>query len=241
MNFLISGKLGDFIHQLYVVKYYSYNNEINLYYSPNFLEGLDYNGSFNNLKLLVDRQSYINSFDYFNDQLIDVNLTDFRYNKKINTLGWTDLLIDTYGIKKLDSLSWIDTDKNLDYNNKIIIHRSQQKHNVNFPWGKIIDKYKKDIIFISIDENDYNSFPYKNDISFVKVDNIYELSIIINSCKLFIGNQSMPFALSHSLNIPRIVEISEMNHFFWYVHELKYYDNLNYYYNDQLVKITLID
>jgi hypothetical protein len=246
MNILISGKLGDFIHTLYVAKYYSYENEINLYYSSEFLEGLDFVGSFNNLKPLVDRQKYIKTFDFYNDQIIDINLTDFRYNKNINNLGWTDLLIDTHRIKKLDTLSWLETDINEDFKNNVIIHRSLKYSDTSFPWKRIIDKYNNDIIFVSTDEYEYNSFIYNKNIKFLKVNNIYDLSVIINSCKLFVGNQSMPFAIASSLNKNRILEINKFEYdiltkHMWYIGESKYYDNLNYYYNDELVKIILFD
>lgn len=245
MNFLTSGKLGDFIHTLYVVKYYSLNNNnINLHYHSKFLEGLDLIGSFNSLKSLADKQPYINSFKIYDDVIpIDVNLTDFRYNHNINNFGWTDLLIDTHRMNKKNCLdwikSWIETDIDERYQNKIIIHRSNKKmKNETFPWKKLLGRYRNenDIIFVSFDEQEFNSFLREYDeknIEFVKVNNMYELSVIINSCKLFIGNQSMPFCMASALNKDRVVEICGEYHLYdkwnWYIDECKYYNNLIYY------------
>ena len=245
MNFLISGKLGDFIHMLYVVKYfYLNNNSINLFYHPCFLEGLDLYKSFDNLKPLVEKQSYIDSFSIYNNELIDINLSDFRYNLNINNFGWTDFLINTFRIKKLDYLSWIESDLNDKYKGKAVIHRSLKNQNPNFPWEEVLKKYKEKLIFVSIDENEYNLFQYNKDIEFIKADNMYDLSVIINSSDLFIGNQSMPFALASALNKNRILEVNKNeqqlreNHR-WYMDECKYYDNLHYYWNDEINNLTI--
>ena len=65
----------------------------------------------------------------------------------------------------------------------------------------------QDIIFVGLD-SEYQSF--KNMYSFepkrVNVKDALHMAQIINSCRLFIGNQSMAFAIAEQLKVPRILE-----------------------------------
>lgn len=238
MNLYTSGKLGDFIQTLIVAKYYSKFDKIDLFYGEQFLEGLDWFRSFSNLEKVTNRQPYINGFNLYRGENIDINLTDFRFDIDLNNLGVTDLFKKVYKIK--EDIIFIDTDKNEQYSNNIIIHRSRFKNNENFPWRFIIDKYKDDIIFISDNKEDFDNFKYDG-IKFLKTENIYDASIIINSCKMFIGNESMPAVLAHSLDKPRLIEIHNSSHrLHWYPDEIKYSNNINFYYDDNYKKNNLI-
>lgn len=239
MNLYASGKLGDFIQSLIVAKFYSKFYPINLFYGQQFLEGLDLIESFNNLKNLTLKQKYINSFSLYNNEYIDINLTDFRFDKDLNNIGVTDLYKKVYKIN--EDIKFIDSDFNEKYFDKIIIHRSIYKNNNNFPWRYIIEKYKDSIIFISNNYADFHNFNHM-ELNFELMKDIYETSIAINSCKMFIGNESMPAVLAHSLDKPRIIEIHNMQHRrHWYPDEIKYSNNINFYYDDEYKKMNLIN
>jgi len=240
MNIYTSGKLGDFIHTLYVVKYYSQFDKINVYYGSEFLEGLDLYESFNNLYDFVISQSYVNSFQIYNNEWIDVNTCDFRYHEDIDKIGFTDLFLKTFNIKKIKN-NYLESEYDNKYKDIIIIHRSVYKYNDNFPWENILNKFENKL-FVSINYNDYLNFPYKNNLNYLKIENIKILSKIINSCKLFIGNESLPFAIAHGLDKPRIVEIHSSDHRkHWYPDEIKYSNNINFYFNENLQKMNLIN
>ena len=44
------------------------------------------------------------------------------------------------------------------------------------------------------------------DLRFQPVTNFLEMAGIINSCKLFIGNQSFPFSIAEALKVTRLLE-----------------------------------
>ena len=45
------------------------------------------------------------------------------------------------------------------------------------------------------------------DLRFKPVTDFLEMAIIVNSCKLFIGNQSFPFALAEAMKVKRLLEV----------------------------------
>ena len=59
------------------------------------------------------------------------------------------------------------------------------------------------------------------------------MAAAMNGCKLFIGNQSMPFTIASALDIPRVCELHHASAEF-YTGEHKYSDNISWFLNNDI-------
>lgn len=90
---------------------------------------------------------------------------------------------------------------------EVLLHRSPRYHNDNFPWARVVQKYGPRAAFVGLpEEHDvfcrtYGLVPY------VPTPDLLALAEIINGCRLFIGNQSAPFAIAEGLKKPVVLEV----------------------------------
>lgn len=233
LNMISGGRLGDFIHQLYVpaIIHYKYQIKTNLYISEigdYFSYGLK--NTFDELYDTVIQQEYINKFEIYDNQHIDVDLSYWRNNN--HQVCWTQKLSKIY-LKEEDrnikNFQIIKNIRNIEkYNNSLIINRSldSRRHSSNDLYIKYIHEYEKEnSFFIYTDVNQYVNFPHKNLVQPLYIDNIQNLFEIINSCSLFCGNLSAPMAIAYALMKNIVCEIGYVDGDS-YKNEKKYYDNI---------------
>jgi len=233
LNMISGGKLGDFIHQLYIpaIIYNVYNIKTNLYISEigdRFSFGLE--NTFNELHDIISKQEYINTFEIYNNQNINFNLSFWRNENP--QLCWTEKLSSIYlqsANFNIRNFQIIKNVKNIKkYNNSLIINRSldHRRHSANDLYIKYIHEYgKENSFFIYTDVNQYVNFPHKNLVQPLYIDNIQDLFEIINSCSLFCGNLSAPMAIAYALMKNIVCEIGYVDGDS-YKNETKYYDNI---------------
>lgn len=90
---------------------------------------------------------------------------------------------------------------------KIIINRTSRYQNPMIHYWFLKD-YAKDLIFTGLPE-EHAEFcrQWELDIPLLKVNDFLELAVTMASCRYFIGNQSMCFALAEAMKIPRVLEV----------------------------------
>lgn len=247
INFITGGAIGDVIHQLYIVKNLCEinNDKANLFLvdsSYQIEHCIDYHTSlektYKDLYNLIIHQKYINCFrilpktdvGHFLKKTDFINLAKWRVAKYEN---WSNLLSKEYNFKIPEEYPWIFLNKKIEnLSNTNVIHRSTRRHNNEFDWNKCIESFSGDTIFISSNEQEYVDFCRVNStIPFYKYEDIYDLALILNSCKLFIGNQSSPFALANGLDILRVCELY-YNSYEFYIGEEKYSENISWFFQD---------
>ena len=258
-NFLMCGKLGDFLHAMFAVKHICYNNNIkaNVYmYDIGWEFGI--NRTFNELLPIMLKQDYINSFNILESYEIDPIQTP-QYNTPLNvfdtkliadgyidlgsyirspllyTTCWSELYSKTYDFKINSEYKWISYDKiNSDLQGKILIQRKANvMQNVRFPYDTIIEQYgKENIIFISSTESDYDEFLYKDGIEFYKVTTLDEWFTAINSAGLIIANLSAPAVIAHAMDKQRIIELPDRADAIHCIGEERYSSNIFWYLNE---------
>lgn len=242
INYIAGGKTGDLLHTLMVVKYHydKYGKKGNLYITQG---GTNYGGDnfslplekvYEDLNYLIEYQDYINSFEIYQGQKIDINLNDWRNSPLLYKTNWIDLLCNTYNVEPVLK-NWLDYLKVDDYKDYTIIHRSLQRHNPLFPWNEILEKEK--CLFITTNSLEADIFKSKYPIDTQVVNSISELALVINSGKKFVGNMSAPLALAHALGKHRLAELSS-NDQIHYLNDQKYLDNY-WYIKDGESKIPL--
>ena len=70
---------------------------------------------------------------------------------------------------------------------------------------RFLKKYP-DKLFVGIEKEYEDMRQVLPDLKFQPVSDFLEMATIINSCKLFIGNQSFPFSIAEALKTTRLLE-----------------------------------
>lgn len=103
------------------------------------------------------------------------------------------------------SKPWIEIAPDDSLQDTIVVNRTARSRNENINY-KFLRGHK--VIFVGhVDE--YEKFGIENelpDLIYLETRNLLELAIAIRSCKFFIGNQSLCFALAEAMKVPRILE-----------------------------------
>lgn len=234
LNYVIGGRLGDFLHLLYVVmcKYETTGAKGHIYMTNDPKWGGDHFGqnyiqTYNELYDIVMDQPYIESFSILTNQQVnfDLNLNDFRRSPVAFKSQWFELLSKTFNhpiIKK----PWIQlSDRYYDpkYKDMVLVHRVPHSYRHIPQFIPILSQILKSnrCLFITCNEQEYSEFPLSNMVSMEKVSTIGDMFTAINSCKFFIGNQSSPLVLAVSLYKPALAELVAPE---FYVFTETYYD-----------------
>ena len=236
LSYLMGGKLGDFIHSLAVCKYnYDLTGEKADIYIANIGDSFEQTIEFTyeELKPILEKQEWLSSFNIYIDQSIDINLHEFRNSDHLHGNNWLNVYFKTFipDYNPPIEFKWIDMDRDEKYKDALIVNRSTNK-----PGGlpddaleqyKIIASQFKEKYFVCFETFQYEAFPLKDDFKLLLVKDLYEYFKIINSGKLFVGNQSGPFAWASAMNVPRTLEILRMHAGLWYQNDTQYYKNLS--------------
>lgn len=216
-NYLCGGRLGDFIHSLYVImcQYETTNVKGNIYITDQLQYGGDRFSStlkqtYEELYPIVIKQSYIKSFEIYNNQVIDVNLNYFRHSNILYNASWLQIMASSFNFALLEK-PWIYMDTNDKYKNTILIHQSINSHRKLNNFLPILENIIKNnnCLFLTCNKTEYDSFHFKHLVPLELKTSLYEMYVAINSCKMFIGNQSSPLAMAYSLFQPLICESTE--------------------------------
>lgn len=256
-NFLMAGKLGDFLHAMYAVKHLTklHNTKARIHlYDIGWELGIE--TAHRELSDIMMRQDYVESVsiltDYdigtehnspikiYNKQLLDEGFCDLgNYIRSpwLYKVCWTELYSNTFNFPIGEEYAWIQHNKiNESLKDMVLIHRRFNPVRINsmFPYEQIVSTYKNRMVFISSSEKDYEQFPYKNSVPFFKVSLIDDWFTAINSCAMFISNLSSPAAMAHSLDKLRVIELPNTIDIMHCIGEEKYSNNIGWYVNDNL-------
>lgn len=248
-NFLMRGKLGDFIQSLSALKrickstgsvgnLYMYDDPRNIGWE----HGIE--NTYSELYNIIINQDYIQSFNILDDfttvhQLKSeegyIDLGDFVHSPLLYQSAWTEIFRNTFSFPIIGEYKWINYEfVDPRFENKLLIHsRSKYGFNDLFPYQNLVDENRGNIIFISTSENDYKVFPYKNDMDFYKIDTINDWYSSINSCGLFVSNISAPACIANSLDVRRIIDLPKIVDSLHWMYETKYTQNLFYYLDEE--------
>jgi hypothetical protein len=101
--------------------------------------------------------------------------------------------------------AWLKVDPDTDYNDTIVIARSQRYNAPGIDYS-FLQQYPK-LVFIGI-EVEYEIMKEKlPGLQFKKVNDFLHMARIIAGSRLFIGNQSFPYAIAEALKTNRLLEV----------------------------------
>ena len=237
---VVGGLMGDMINSLCACKNICSKEKAkaNLYISNGYLADPFRYGvekAYEDTYSLIMAQGYINSYnilpDGFSEPLINLNSWRKEVHETYNKIGgynkcWTELMAETfdYTIGEYKWLSVPPLKPNL--KSRVVIHRSQQRHNKAF--GEYFESLTETPVFLTTNELEYDNFEYKGRAELLLVKTITEMAIAIRSSKLFIGNQSAPFAIASALDVNRICELCPHDASPFYLDEIKYSKKLKF-------------
>lgn len=90
---------------------------------------------------------------------------------------------------------------------KVVIHRSERYHNREFRWKKVVDKYKKDAVFVGLKQEHEKFIDQFGYVPFHPVKDALEMAEIIEGAKLTVMNQSFPNAVAEGLKKQKVLEV----------------------------------
>lgn len=164
---------------------------------------------FNMLKPLIEAQEYVERFEVWQGEQIDVDYDLTRQNSVMPLPngpihGWASLIFPQLEGDLTEP--WIKVN-DVEKHSAIVINRTERYQNPYISYFFLKD-YEGQITFVGTQrERDLFCKDYNFDLPLIQVDNFYELAKYIAGCKFFIGNQSMCFHLSDSMKVPRILEV----------------------------------
>jgi hypothetical protein len=217
VNFCHHGHLGDVIYAIPCMLALSKGKPINLFLNTNVKN--TYHGSLKHhsatniseasvqfLKPLIEAQQQFSICKSLENEVYDYNLNNihqFPFNLKVgNIVRWYFL---TYGVSFDTTRPWLTVQANHKLEDCILIARSFRYRSPGISYS-FLSKYSN-LYFVGL-EDEYlemkNCIP---NLQYLKVKTALELAEAIAGCKLFIGNQSFPFALAEALKAKRVLEV----------------------------------
>jgi hypothetical protein len=157
------------------------------------------------LSPLLLYQPQIEKVDVYREEKVDYDLDLFRhYSFDLDRGNITHWYFNVYGISYNTSQPWLEAPKDEQYANNIVLARSHRYRSPLIDYS-FLKKYPNKL-FVGIQEEYEDMKKALPDLQFKPVHDFLEMATIINSCRLFIGNQSFPFALAEALKANRLLE-----------------------------------
>lgn len=104
--------------------------------------------------------------------------------------------------------AWLTVDSPVQLPDRpVLLHRSARWRNNKFPWQKVMERHAHQAVFVGL-ESEYNDFtadwgylPYQPTKDFL------ELARLIAGSRLYVGNQSLPYAICEGLKLNSVLEV----------------------------------
>ncbi len=206
ITYISSGCLGDFIHTLSVVnELYNMTGKKGIIYLSEkreiFHHGLQ--NTYNEIKEIVLAQPYVESFEIYDNQDYEIDLSSWRGRACYNT--WHHIFSSVYGVN-WGNTKWITLPQNDTFKDCILISHSCKRKNSKLDYKKFLKQSTKRIVFVTTNIKEWEEFKLLIDFEceVIVFDSLIKLWSAIQGCFLFIGNLSSPLAVAYACHTPTI-------------------------------------
>jgi len=165
---------------------------------------------FNMMKPLLESQKYIESFEIWRGEKVTYDFDLTRHNSQIpipagDIHAWATLTFPTLQCDL--SLPWIDAPTLPEVKGKIIVNRTRRYTNPYIDYF-FLKKHSDKIVFVGL-ADEYALFCQQYDmvIPWFQSTDFLQLASAINSCRFFIGNQSLCWHLADAMKVNRVLEV----------------------------------
>lgn len=169
---------------------------------------------FEMVRPLIISQDWVSDFVKYEGQPIDYDFDIIR-SERHSTMPYGSINRWPFYVfpQTVCDLSeqWLNVE--IDYipksSGKILINRTDRYFN-NYITYFFLKEWESELIFIGI-KKEYDRFcaEWKLNIPYLDITDFLQLAKEINSCKFYIGNQSMAFQIAEGLKVKRILEVCE--------------------------------
>lgn len=218
-SFLHSGKLGDIIWSLPLIRYLGGGNlylRINEF-DPGANEYKLTQQSAESIVALLEQQPYITGVEIYDNQSIDYNLDLFRtkiFQIKTSIAG---SFFHTFDLSSIDIDSeldrpWLSVTPNQDFKDKIVVSRTKrylagnETPNPFYLYLKEQNIAKHGVFLGTLEE--YNLFEQQHNTGIVwhETKTVLEIAGIVAASKFYAGNENLINAINESLKKPVFLE-----------------------------------
>ncbi|MEO7802339.1 MAG: hypothetical protein ABIR81_10080 [Ginsengibacter sp.] len=158
------------------------------------------------LRPLLLYQPLCERCDIFHSNEVDYDLDAFRkliqFQDRGNVPRW---YFYVYAVYPSLCDPWLIAPQDLSMKNVIVVARSHRYRNPHITYA-FLQKYPQ-VFFVGVEEEFLDMKASIPNLEYRPVNDFLELATLINSCKLFIGNQSFPFAIAEALKVNRLLEV----------------------------------
>jgi hypothetical protein len=212
ITYVSGGLLGDFIHQLSIINETFLNTgRKGILYIANNIGGdnfrYDLSKTFEDTYKVISQQSYIKEYKIYTNEQYDINLSGWRNSRLLLKTSWDKIFCDIYNVE-WGTHPWIHVPKNDMWKDTILVTTTSYRPAYNINFAELCEKYGETITILDFSDSETNffkkTFNAVNVATYKPVD-LYDLSVAINSCKLFIGNMSSPLTFAYAVHKQSIV------------------------------------
>lgn len=186
---------------------------------------------FDMMRPLLLAQEYIEDFQVYDGQKIDIDLTIIRES----VVGTEDESVKPHTIIRAKqfvnipylplptwlmvafpnlacdiSKPWIslpEEDVEDSISDYVLVNRTERYKSLDMDY-RFLKKYQSGLLFIGTEKEHYQFCKeFELDFSRLQVENFLELAQALRACRFFIGNQSFPWNLANAMGVPRILEM----------------------------------
>ena len=221
LKFKHSGASGDILYSMPAIKkacdlegtdaiLYININAPNLHSNPAFKHAYgdvmlnDY--AYKMLRPLLMEFDFITDVLPYRNQKIDYDLDKFR-SIGMNLAGYDIKRWYALAYPELTNVNYAERILHLDTApcDYIVVNRTERYQNPNIDYRVLNDL--KETIYFTGSTLEFTEFSKLVNCKYLAVDSFLDLARVINNSKLFIGNQSMNFAIAETLKVRRALEI----------------------------------
>lgn len=205
ITYLGGGSLGDFFHQLSVVKetFLNTGRQGRVYISDRgYPFGLGLDRAYADLTTIVSSQDYVESFHIHGDEHIDVDLSSWRQSPLLYRENWHAIFESTFhvpwGLHK-----WLTLPAS-GYKDTILIGLSTRRL-PTVDWS-FLQRLPGHALFVTDRQDELDNWRTmtSSDLPTKIFPSLFDLHCAIHACRLFIGNLSSPLAVAMSAHRPCI-------------------------------------
>jgi len=103
---------------------------------------------------------------------------------------------------------WLVTDKpEIIPDRPVLMHRSARWRSTTFPWAAVMKEHGEHAAFVGLEQEYLDFVKDWGFIPYAKTNNFLELARLIAGCRLYIGNQSLPYALCAGMHKDSLLEV----------------------------------
>lgn len=163
---------------------------------------------FKMLRPLLLATDFIEDVIIYNGQKIDYDLDKFReIGLNLGAGNISRWYFQTFPELTCDLFEpTIQTEKFHNIEDSIIINRTERYQNGQIDYS-ILNQYDNPKYFVGTEHEYHLMTKIIKDLEYVEAVSFYHIAELINNCKVFIGNQSMNFAIAEQLKSNRILEM----------------------------------